>query len=375
MSRNERRVTAILILLTALAQADEIDDGRALLGGPRHEEGVGLIRTRVSELEKLPATAERLRRIGVGYSYLRDDKKARKAFEGAIKLEPRNPRHHHALGLLLSSSDLEAAEAAMTEAVRLDPKAPTPHFELGDIRRQRGNYAGAFESFKKVCELDARHAGPHRNAGKALIELDRFAEAVPWLEKAIEIDPDFADAHYEAGFASYYSKQFEKAYAFWSRTAELRPADLTVHSKLIQACYAQEKYEVADRHRTNIHAVWRADEELKRRFKVFCIDEFRIAENLVYVFEPFEKKGLFYPVFTFRVISPSDDLLRTIQLEYDAASADLGVPYHVCITTGEGHRPISKLKELPSYAELKKQVIAAAKNAAKAGSSAGKKTD
>ena len=130
----------LLVLAAAGAAQDAIAVGRPLLGGPEHENGVALIREGIATLEKGPATAKALHRIGLGYFYLEEDAKAQAAFAKAAALEPENPEHVFMLGVTQAYSDPAKATATMRKAIELDPKNAGYRFELGRLlaRQEHG---------------------------------------------------------------------------------------------------------------------------------------------------------------------------------------------------------------------------------------------
>jgi len=353
------RVAFFLLAFVPLASAqDAIEAGRALLNGPDHKDGVGLIREGIATYEKQPATAKTMHRIGLGYFYLEEDDKAKAAFEKAIELDPEDPEHVFMLGIVQMYGDPEAAMKTLKKAIELDPKDARFPFELGRLYvRLQKDEAAALALLLEACRLDPKHAEAHKEAATLLLGLGNTEEALKHLRRAVEIDPRLVDAWYNLGQVSYNAGRFEDALAAWTRVAELAPDDFQTQTKLVQALYALGRYADAEPHRKRVLELRPKDRN------EFCFDQFEAGEYRVFAYETFDKGGDLYSHFVFKVTSPKGEIARTVNLESSAVIREMGVMYILCADLPDGaHRNYGiQWKEMPPYAKLKELVVRAAK--------------
>jgi tetratricopeptide (TPR) repeat protein len=289
------RAAACVLALAALAAADAIDDGRALLRGAEHEKGLALIREGVAALEKEPASGKTLHRIGLGWFYLEDDAKAQAAFAKAAELEPQEPEHLFMLAVSQMYGDPAKAEATFRKAIGLHPKDARLRLELGRLLARAERYDEALAAMLEACRLDPADAEAQLQAGTLLVGAGKDDDALTHFARAVEIDPKLVDAWYNAGQVHYNKGRFERALEAWTKTCELTPDDFQTRTKLVQALYALGRYADAEPHRKRTIELKPEDR------KEFCFDQFDVGENRVFAYETFEKGGDLYYHFTFKV--------------------------------------------------------------------------
>ncbi len=120
---------------------------------------------------------------------------ARRAFEAALALAPRDARCHAELGeLLRDSGAVDEGIARLRQAVELDPAVASYWNVLGMTLGGRGDLAEAEKAFREAYRLDARNHHHAYNLGLILLRQGRAADARPFFEKALALDPRFAPA-------------------------------------------------------------------------------------------------------------------------------------------------------------------------------------
>ncbi len=364
--------TATLLLLSAVllapptARADDIDEAKELLGGPKHAEAVAKIRKAIAALEKQPNDADAIRRAGVGYFFLEDDAKSRAALTRAIKLAPKDRKAWYWLGVLWKYSDLAEAEKAMAKAVSLAPGHAIYLFELADIQRYRKRSAEAIATYKKALAVEETHAGAHQSLGILLTHTAAKDEAVKHLERALELDESLLLARYNVGLQHYLVGRFAKARAHWQAGAKQAPDDFGMHKKLIQAHYALGQYAEASVVRKRLLAI-RA--KLEKKPKEFCFDQFAMGTSRIMAFEQFDTSGDLVYLYVFRVVGADGKITRRVNLETNAVAKELGGGWVLGITENDGsHTTLGPWwKKIPPYPALKEQVILAAQGKLKPG--------
>ena len=351
------RAPAFLLLAAAIAAADAIDVGRPLLGGPEHEAGVRLIRQGIAMLEKEPPTGKSLHRLGLGYFYLEEDKKAQEAFAKAAQLEPQNTEHVFMLAISQMYGDPKKAIATMRKAIVLDPKDARFRFELGRMLAREGNAKEALASMLEACRLDPGHAEAHASAGTLLVGAGKDDEAIAHFKRAVELEPGHVNSWYNLGQVHYNHARFEAALEAWTTACELAPDDFETRTKLVQALYALGRYDDMKPHRD------RAIELRPKDRKEFCFDQFDVGEDRVFAYETFDKQGDLYYHFTFKVTSKKGEIVKTVNLESSAVIREMGVQFILGANLPDGvHRNYGiQWKEMPPYGELKALVVKAAK--------------
>lgn len=362
-----RIATCLLVLASLAAAQDAIEAGRALLGGPDRAQGVAMIREGIEKLEKEPVSAAGLHRIGLGYFYLEDDAKAKVAFEGAARLEPRNARHVYMLGVMQKYSDLAAAALTMRKAIELDPEDPRFRVELGDILSSRKCGDEALACYLEACRLDPGNTRAHYQAACLLVDAGKDDEALAHYGRAVAADPRCVDAWYNTAQLHYNHGRFDRALEAWTKAAELAPDDFQTQTKLVQACYALGRYADAEPFRKRVL-------ELRPKDRAeFCFDQFDLDGNRVFAYEAFDTSGDLYYRFTFKVTSPKGKILKTVNLESSAILREHGGMYILGADSPEGHATYAQgWTALPPYLELKALVVKAARGELDAGASSGK---
>lgn len=97
--------------------------------------------------------------------------------------------------------DLEAvsvveAKRAYSEALRLDPGHSDALVNVGRLRHEEGDPAGAESRYRAALAADPRHALARFNLGVALEDQGRTDAAIDAYRRALAGDPDLPQAHF-----------------------------------------------------------------------------------------------------------------------------------------------------------------------------------
>lgn len=97
--------------------------------------------------------------------------------------------------VMLRAGDADGARARFEAARRLDARDPRPVFYLGEVARQRAQWAEAEGLFREAIRLRPAMAEAHAELGAALREQGRLPDAVASLEQAVRLSPTLGEAH------------------------------------------------------------------------------------------------------------------------------------------------------------------------------------
>lgn len=126
-------------------------------------------------------------------------------------------------------------------ALNIDPELPEAHNLLGLARLQKGDRAGAKESFRNAITAQPDLAIAHNNLANLQAGNREYRQAQYHFEKAIAIDPGYAEAHHSLGLLLELTQSYDKALAELQETVRLNPKLAEVHSEVADLLAAQGK--------------------------------------------------------------------------------------------------------------------------------------
>jgi len=149
---------------------------------------------------------------------------ARRAYEQALAVAPRNPAAYNNLGTIHEAQgNLPAAIDCYQRAATQHEGYPDPHNNLGIAFEKQGDSLAAAECFRRAIAIDSRYARGHYNLGVNLARRGMREEAIHALSQAIDAAPDYAEAHYALAMTLQQLGQAERAKAEYERALALRP--------------------------------------------------------------------------------------------------------------------------------------------------------
>lgn len=179
-------------------------DAHLLLGqiyavqGQRSEAIQELSRT----VELKPDSAVAYNILGTALNRFAEFEAARKAFEQAVALDPKMIEAHINLAMTLAeSSDLDGAAAQLRAAIALGPHSPSAaraHYLLGKIYEDQ-QPVHAIEELTTAAKIDSKDAQTWLELGELKTESGDEAGALTAFQYAAELHPRDADAQYQLG--------------------------------------------------------------------------------------------------------------------------------------------------------------------------------
>jgi tetratricopeptide (TPR) repeat protein len=133
------------------------------------------------------------------------------ALENGCSVDPLDADEWHAFGLEVENEEPKRAREAYETALKLDPAHADAHVNLGRLLHEAGDLANAEIHYRAALETDPQHAIAAFDLGVALEDQARFADAAEAYARSLKADPTSADAHYR--LAAVYERLGKKSAA------------------------------------------------------------------------------------------------------------------------------------------------------------------
>jgi tetratricopeptide (TPR) repeat protein len=371
-------VALALCAATAVAGDAEVDlfEGRELLGGAAHEQGVALLRGVIAAGAAAPKDAFKQQLAGRAHYFLNEEAQAIAAFERARALEPQVARHAFWLGRAAIDLDTAKSVKAFGDAVALDGADDDNWYGLGRARATAKDLAGAVEAFEKTLTINPAYSGARYYAAKALHGLGRTGEAIPLLRHEVNRDPTEVDAGTLLGFLEYEAGRHEKALEAYLAVEPHAGAGVDLRSRIVMALFALERYADAEPWRKKVRALHAASKNPRQRaLKSFCIDVFRVDGAEVVAYEQYDQSQEALVWYAFRVQRDGKSVMQ-VNLEPGPVAPGLGIVggnFLLGAYDDVGHTTFDKEWQAePTYPELKQAVVAAIRGELQARSRSGR---
>jgi tetratricopeptide (TPR) repeat protein len=192
------------LLETELKANPEDADAHLLLGQIYAIQGLrsAAIQELSRAVELKPDSAVAYNILGTALNRFAEFDAARKAFEQAVALDPKMVEAHINLAMTLAeSSDLDGAAAQLQAAITLRPEAPSAaraHYLLGKIYEDQ-QQARAMEELSTAAKIDPRDAQTWLELGGLKSEAGDEAGALIAFQHAAILNPHDADTQYQLG--------------------------------------------------------------------------------------------------------------------------------------------------------------------------------
>jgi len=141
----------------------------------------------------------------------------------------------YGIGLFLQN-DFKGAEAAFIKATEADPNNFDGWVNIGRVRTQEGNTAGAFQVLDKALSLKPNLARANYFYARDLKEEGRYDEAIAKLQSVLQQYPRDRVVRNELGRIYFLQKKYSDAVKEFETTLTIDPEDLQAHYNLM-LCY------------------------------------------------------------------------------------------------------------------------------------------
>ena len=124
---------------------------------------------------------------------------------------------------LKATGRLTEAAATYQAILKAKPDFPEAHLNLGNLRKDLGDAAGALQAYRRALVLRPGFAAAHNSLGAVLMDEGRFQEAAAACQTAGRLQPDFPEAHNNLGKAWQGLGRLVEARAAYQAAIRLRP--------------------------------------------------------------------------------------------------------------------------------------------------------
>jgi tetratricopeptide (TPR) repeat protein len=164
----------------------------------------------------------------------------------------------YGIGLLLQG-DLKAAEATFLRVTEIDPSYTDGWVNVGRVRIQEGNTAGAQQVLRKALDLNGELAKSNYFYALTLKTQGKYDEALVHLRKALAKYPRDRVVRNQAGRILFLKRQYAEAIREFEETLKVDPEDLQAHYNLMLCHQGLGNSEQADREQ-KLYLRFKADE-------------------------------------------------------------------------------------------------------------------
>jgi tetratricopeptide (TPR) repeat protein len=191
-----------------------------------------------SAIESGQAYADVHHMLGICYALVEWREEALRAFDAAIKLNPRYVEAHLNRSIVLSDlGRAKEAEEALAEAQDLGRPDATGfpaivanrlanmHADLGRAYKAAGALRMAVGQFRHALELRPGFADLRLELGRTLIDAGEVGDAAQELDTLLQTRPDWLDAMLLRGLAAYLAGDLSQAKSVWERASERHPEE------------------------------------------------------------------------------------------------------------------------------------------------------
>lgn len=129
-----------------------------------------MYREAIDMYRELPPSAVRENKIGIAYHQMLDFESARKAYERAVRLNPKYPEAVNNLGTIYyARKNFRRAISQYKRALRFAPSSASMYSNLGTAYFARKEYKLAFDNYQKALSIDPE-VFEHRGTNGVLLQ-------------------------------------------------------------------------------------------------------------------------------------------------------------------------------------------------------------
>ena len=89
--------------------------------------------------------------------------------------------------ILYNAREYERAKKAFEQAIKINPKYPEAHYKLGSILFNQGKYNRAIAAFRRSALANPNYPNAYYGAGLTFVQLRQYAQAIQVFRYAIDL--------------------------------------------------------------------------------------------------------------------------------------------------------------------------------------------
>jgi len=164
--------------------------------------------------------------LGLSASKTGDTKTAMKAFDEALRLDPKHVKSLiNSARLLIDQKQPDEALPRLDHAAMLQPESNEVQRLFARAYVAQGKVDEAISAYEQAIALNDKDAWSHNNLGLLLFEQGRASEAVSLLTRAVELRKDVAVFSNNLGMALEHTGKFQDAAASYRVALDAEPSN------------------------------------------------------------------------------------------------------------------------------------------------------
>ena len=279
----------------------------------------------------------------------------------ALDLQPKSDDGYRRLGTaLLATGRTDEAFAAYQKAIQLNPYDPDHYQMLGAAYLEVGENEKAVAAYRRVTELEPDNAAGYIGMGAAHFQGDQWSACIPEFQKALQLQPAW-DTYSNLGLAYFYLRQYDEAVKMFEKAVELNPTATVAEGNLADA------YRWAGQKEKAAAAYQRAIESTNRKLQVNPRDASAMGSLALYYAKTGDTSQALALARRAREINPSD-----VELMYTSAAVNalagnreaaldslkLALAKGYSIREAASDPELASLQSLPQFAKLMQRYTA-----------------
>lgn len=256
-------------------------------------------------------------------------------------------------------NDIEA-QKYLKIAIQKAPEFSRAYYYLAGSYYYTNNFSGAIDSYLKCIELNKKDSKSYKMLGIIFEKQGDYKTALEYYSQFYKLEKS-PDATYRMAYILYEMKEYKKAKPYVEEYLKTNKDSFSMTNLMILILYSNGEYKNIKIYEEQLRTIWNqtSDENIKKQ-AFFIIYSFSYDEYEIDVYEKFDQSEDFYYPLTCNV-RLNGKVIKTVNLEYDAVTAEFGTPYLLGIdelnpkkhiTTNIGFSKYPEFTEFIKYVKL-----------------------
>ena len=190
-----------------------------------------------------PEDAELWYNLGIQYEKVKDFKRAKKAYEKALDINPQDDFYYNYGETLVELEEWDDALEAFQIVLRNNPNDGNSHFNAGLCYLKKDETNLATDHFQKAIEQNPQDIFAHFYLGNIYQSNGLTNFAIKSYEKVLEISPDYSWAYFNLASIAYKHENLDEAKEYLEKTIFYNQNDFETYKLLTKIMVAQGAFE------------------------------------------------------------------------------------------------------------------------------------